>query len=231
MKDVNLVSTNTEKNMKSGPTAFIYWGVTLTIVVLVLVGYTFISRSKVSADYINKFNAITALYQKIDTDSNSAVKQLVGIRQSLTVKENVKDYNGAAQIVDQNLTNINNLITKVNDLNSSIADFNTVAEKVSDVTARNDSLQVISLWQQDNASFLRLLNYEAQRLLPAKQYYKDMALGRKATLLTNAQTKAISQGIQSETDNMSSLGTSIKAAYSTLSEDLGMRLQIPTADR
>ena len=225
MGENDLVKTNTDKDAKPRPTAFIYGGVTFVIVVSALGGYMFLSRPKVSADYINKFDAVATLYQKLGTDSDTTSKQLTGMVQSL---ENAKDYNSAVKIVDQDLTIIKNLAAEVSGLNSSIADFNVAAEKVSDPTVRGDSLQVVSLWQQGNTSFLGVLGYETQYLSSFEQYYENMAAGRKADLLTDVQAKAISQGIQNDTDSMSSIGVGVEAAYSKLSQDLGVQLQAAT---
>jgi hypothetical protein len=225
MMDNDLARTDKDRDAKPRPTAFIYGGVTFAVVVLVLVAYSYISRPKVSADYITKFDAVTALCQKMSNDSDATSKQLVVVTQSF---ESAKDYGSAAQTISQNLTSINNLATEVNSLNSNISDFNAAAEKVSDPTVRSDSLQVISLWEQSNSSFLGLLDYETQYLSLIEKYYKDMSLGLKATTSIDTQAATISGGIKTETDNMSSLGTSIEAAYSRLSGDVNAQLQVFT---
>lgn len=213
-----------EQRPRRRSTTFIYGGITVIVVVLVLALYISVSRSKVSADYIDKFDAVAELYQKISTDSQSAAEQLASSTVSLSDKERVKDYNGAAQVVSQSVTNISNLIDEVNSMNARIDDFSTTAERVGDVKIRTDSIGVVSLWRQGNAYFLKLLDYENQVLLPTEQYYKDLAAGREATALTVVQDQVISQNIKSETDNMSSLGPDIQAAYSKLSADIGVQL-------
>gem|GEM_PF-4194197 len=228
VKDPNLDKTDADKETKPRPTMFIYGGVTLVVVASVMGWYAFISAPKVSDDYINKFNAVTALYQKISADSDSEASELSGIGSSIGADDSAGNYGDAAKVVNRDISDIDNLVKEVGDLNSSISEFSTVAQKVKDSTVRNDSLQVVSLWQQGNASFLKLLGYETQMLSPAEQYYKDMASGQRAVSLTNAQAETLVRGIQNETDGMSNLSTSIESAYTKLSTDLGMELQTST---
>lgn len=218
---------------KIKPTTLVYCALTLTIVVLVFLIYSYISNPNVPQNYINDFDSVTSAYQKIGSDSQAEAAQLSSLNQSIGNYSQTGQFSGGVQGIAndlaQNVAQINNIAAEVNDLNATITAFDAIAQSVVNPALRTDSLTVVSLWQEGNESFLALLNDEDQILVPTEQYYQAVAAGKSGTPLTSSQESSIAQAINKESNAMSSLGSSLDEAYYKLSQDTGAQLRIPTS--
>src|SRR5271155_3977108 len=105
--------TETQEDIKPKSTFLIYSAVTLTIVIVIFLAYSYISNPGVPSGYVEDFDSVTSAYQQIGLDSAAEASNLAVLNQNIETYQTAGNYTGAAKVIGQNITSISNLTNEV----------------------------------------------------------------------------------------------------------------------
>ncbi|MBI2098956.1 YkyA family protein [Candidatus Uhrbacteria bacterium] len=157
-------------------------------------------KTKVSDEFINKFNQVLSLSNEI-----ASGKTLTETLAPLPEKDQAKDYSGAAKILSEAVDQLNGWKSKTNQLKGLFIELKDLSRQITDTDVKTSALELVDLMDQRADLFLAVMADQLSLLSPTKTYYENLAAGKKAVPLPDQQIAAVNARINSEVERMNQL--------------------------
>lgn len=179
------------------------------------------SSSKVSNEFIGKFNEIQQSSGQLNNELASVSNILVDIQ----VKEQSKDYAGAAKDLGVGLEKLDNMVSQVNMLNPQIAEFKIKVNESKDPAVKQSGLKFTDLLEQRSVLLLKVVGELKQLIEPSKKYYEGLAENKKVSFLTESEITAINQKLNADSQALEALGNQWNTVIQELAKAAGFELK------